>query len=115
MITMIPSLFRDVAEFPGTVPPVFADRNNDGIIVIIGSGRNLTLEGFLVCSLKMAQRLRTRATDPGVLFFFGDNVLLSTSLDIGKLQLFSKNLCELLQRDFHFQQVLTRQIPCPAA
>ena len=67
-------------------------------------------QSLLESSAEVPQRLRAITGDSGVFVFFHQNAARASRLDVRKFQLFSENLCQLLEVDVHFKDVFPRLI-----
>src|SRR5260370_8222949 len=54
----------------------------------------------------MPERFRAGGVDPGVLHLLRDDLFLASPFDVGKLQLLSQDLRQLIERHVDFQGVI---------
>ena len=97
--------FRPLFGFPGEIALVFVDRDDVRIQRIVGAGRDLPFQRFLVRPLEVAQRFGTDLRNLRVMIAFGLEPGAAFGLDARQFEFFGEDLREFLHREIDFEDV----------
>src|SRR5690606_2620673 len=79
-------------------------------LAIVAAGRDLPLEGLLVCAAEVLERLWARGSNPGVTVLVGDDLLGALGLDTRQRELLAEDFGQLVQADVDLDQMIARPI-----
>ncbi len=96
----------EILQLVGAVAAVLPGRNDHRDLRIVSAERDLPPQRLLVGALEMPERFRAGGVDPGVLHLLRDDLFLASPFDVGKLQLLSQDLRQLIERHVDFQGVI---------